>query len=91
MKLVKMTKHTKIAIDDVREVICVALNYSSHMQEVESTFYEPPYKEPPGTPVLFIKPKNTIVGHLDKVQCPDDAKIHPTRPITSNCDRQGSS
>lgn len=60
--------------DKVKEVICVALNYSSHVKQIEAAFHEPPYKEPPKTPVLFIKPRNTIAGHLAKVQCPDSVE-----------------
>lgn len=54
-----------------REVICVALNYTNHVKEIEAEFNNAPYKEPPKTPVLFIKPQNTLASHLDKVQCPD--------------------
>ena len=52
-------------------VICVALNYAEHYQQLVDTFSHPPYKEPPRQPVFFIKPRNTLAGHLDQVACPD--------------------
>ncbi len=66
-------KHINLDPDNVREVICVALNYIDHVEEVESQFDKPPYKEAPKTPVLFIKPRNTITQHAANVLYPDDA------------------
>ena len=57
---------------NVREVICVALNYIGHMEDVESQFDKPPYKEAPKTPVLFIKPRNTLTQHGVPVLYPDN-------------------
>ena len=54
-------------------VICVALNYAEHYARIEDTFHQPPYKQPPQQPVFFIKPPNTLAGHLSKVPCPDSA------------------
>ena len=54
-------------------VICVALNYAEHYTRHEDAFHQPPYNKPPRQPVFFIKPPNTLAGHLSKVPCPDSA------------------
>lgn len=68
-----MTMKKNSILDNVREVICVALNYIGHVEEVEDQFDKAPYKEAPKTPVLFIKPRNTITTHAANVLYPDDA------------------
>ena len=52
-------------------VICVALNYADHYAQLEDAFHQPPYKQPPRQPVFFIKPPNTLGGHMSEVPCPD--------------------
>ena len=52
-------------------VICVALNYAEHYALLEDAFHQPPYQQPPRQPVFFIKPPNTLAGHLSAVPCPD--------------------
>ena len=52
-------------------VICVALNYAGHYDELADAFQHPPYKQPPRQPVFFIKPRNTLAGHLDETPCPE--------------------
>ena len=52
-------------------VICVALNYAGHYNRLAAGFDQPPYKQAPRQPVFFIKPPNTLAGHLDEVPCPD--------------------
>ena len=52
-------------------VICIALNYASHYARHEDAFHQPPYNKPPQQPVFFIKPPNTLAGHLSEVPCPD--------------------
>ena len=52
-------------------VICVALNYADHYAQLEDAFHQPPYQQPPRQPVFFIKPPNTLGGHLSEVPCPD--------------------
>jgi 5-oxopent-3-ene-1,2,5-tricarboxylate decarboxylase / 2-hydroxyhepta-2,4-diene-1,7-dioate isomerase len=59
-------------LTNVREVICVALNYIGHVEEREDEFDKAPYKEPPKTPVLFIKPHNTITYNDCNVLYPDE-------------------
>ena len=68
-----MTTEKQFSLADVREVICVALNFIGHVEEVEDQFNEPPYKEAPKTPVLFIKPRNTLAADGDVVQFPEAA------------------
>ena len=41
------------------QVICVALNDSRRLAELNAQFNEVPYKSPPGQPVLYFKPRNT--------------------------------
>lgn len=69
-----------INLENTNEVICVALNYISHMEEVEAAFKKAPYKKPPTTPVLFIKPRNTLTGHRCPVQYPDGVKAVQAGP-----------
>ena len=52
-------------------VICVALNYAGHYEQFAAAFHQPPYKQPPRQPVFFIKPRNTLAGHLDETLCPE--------------------
>ena len=51
-------------------VTCVALNYAEHYARLAETFHQPPYKQPPRQPVFFIKPPNTLAGHLGEIPCP---------------------
>ncbi|MBT7951262.1 MAG: 4-hydroxyphenylacetate isomerase [Gammaproteobacteria bacterium] len=67
-----MSLKNNIDLANVREVICVALNYIGHVEEVENQFDKAPYKEPPKTPVLFIKPQNTITQDKKNVLYPDE-------------------
>ncbi|MBI2970049.1 MAG: fumarylacetoacetate hydrolase family protein [Gammaproteobacteria bacterium] len=52
-------------------VIGVALNHAAHAAQLRAVFHAPPYREPPRTPVLFIKPETTITAHGAFVQHPD--------------------
>ena len=52
-------------------VICTALNYTSHYARHEDAFHQPPYNKLPRQPVFFIKPPNTLAGHLSEVPRPD--------------------
>lgn len=54
-------------------VICVALNYAGHYDGLAAGFNHPPYERPPRQPVFFIKPPNTLTGHLGEVPCPESA------------------
>ena len=55
-------------------VICVALNHAGHYARLADNFHQPPYKQPPRRPVFFIKPPNTLTGHLGEVPCPDSVE-----------------
>lgn len=46
------------------KVICVALNHREHLESLQAELQQPPYGQPPREPVLFIKPPNTLAGHL---------------------------
>lgn len=42
-----------------RKLVCVALNDTAQLQQLDSTFHQPPYQRPPTQPVLYYKPRNT--------------------------------
>lgn len=59
-------------------VVCAALNYREQLAELAPRFSKPPHGQPPKTPVLFIKPENTLTGHGRPVQVPDGiASVQP--------------
>jgi 5-oxopent-3-ene-1,2,5-tricarboxylate decarboxylase/2-hydroxyhepta-2,4-diene-1,7-dioate isomerase len=55
-------------------IIGVALNDRGEVRKFQPMFRAAPYLEPPKTPVLFIKPRNTLNAHLRPVQCPATAE-----------------
>lgn len=64
-------KGTRLRPVTDQPVICVALNYAGHYEQLAAAFQQPPYKQAPRQPVFFIKPVNTLAGHLDEIPCPD--------------------
>jgi 5-oxopent-3-ene-1,2,5-tricarboxylate decarboxylase/2-hydroxyhepta-2,4-diene-1,7-dioate isomerase len=50
----------------------VLLNHRSAVDHLGETVLEAPYKGAPRAPVLFIKPRNTLVGHGDDVVVPSE-------------------
>ena len=66
-------EHTCLLPVTDQPVICVALNYQEHYNRLADTFHQPPYKQPPRQPVFFIKPVNTLAGHLSEIPCPNRA------------------
>jgi 5-oxopent-3-ene-1,2,5-tricarboxylate decarboxylase/2-hydroxyhepta-2,4-diene-1,7-dioate isomerase len=54
-------------------VIGVALNHRRQLARMEALLHEPPYGVPPRTPVLFIKPENTLNDHGGLVPVPAGA------------------
>ena len=64
-------KDTRLRPVTEQPVICVALNYAGHYEQFAAAFHQPPYKQPPRQPVFFIKPVNTLAGHLDETPCPE--------------------
>ena len=65
------SKDTPLRPVTEQPVICVALNYAGHYGQLADAFHQPPYKQPPRQPVFFIKPVNTLAGHLDEIPCPE--------------------
>ena len=59
-------------------IICAAVNYRSHLAQLEARFHQAPYGQPPRHPVFFIKPENTLIGHGGAVQVP--ANVPAIRP-----------
>ncbi|PHI31552.1 fumarylacetoacetate hydrolase family protein [Budvicia aquatica] len=51
-------------------VFAVALNHRSQMTAWSDAFQQPPYQTLPKTPVWFIKPHNTQIGHLAPIPYP---------------------
>ena len=56
----------------------VALNYQGLLQQRLAEFEQPPYKQPPVKPVLFIKTPNTRNSHNGDVMYP--ASVEPLQP-----------
>ena len=66
----------------------VALNYRQSLERLGAAMYSPPYKAPPKAPVLYIKPRNTLIGHGATVDLmPDVAEVAlgPTLGIVIGC------
>ena len=70
-------RHAAADLDwDPPEVRCVygaALNYREQRQELDALFRQPPHLVPPVAPVLYIKPRNTWLGHRAAITVPEDA------------------
>lgn len=50
------------------------LNYKGVYEELEPFMNEEPYKNPPKAPVLYIKPKNTLISHGKAIPLPKDVE-----------------
>ncbi|MFJ8087437.1 fumarylacetoacetate hydrolase family protein [Lysinibacillus sp. NPDC095746] len=48
------------------------LNYSGELKALGSSLTKEPYNQPPKTPVLYIKPVNTITGFKSSIPLPKD-------------------
>ncbi len=51
----------------------VLLNHAPALAAMAAAASKPPYNAPPVAPVLYIKPRNTLVGHGDAIVVPGDA------------------
>jgi 5-oxopent-3-ene-1,2,5-tricarboxylate decarboxylase / 2-hydroxyhepta-2,4-diene-1,7-dioate isomerase len=49
------------------------LNHRDALAALGEQVHAAPYKAPPRAPILYIKPRNTLVGHGARVLVPDDA------------------
>lgn len=49
------------------------LNHRDALDALGEQVHAAPYKAPPRAPILYIKPRNTLVGHRVPVVVPDDA------------------
>jgi len=49
------------------------LNYRSTLDALGDQVHAAPYKAAPQAPILYIKPRNTLVGHGDPIRVPVDA------------------
>src|SRR5256885_13364278 len=47
------------------------LNHADALAALGEQVHAAPYKAPPRAPVLYIKPRNTLVGHREPVVVPD--------------------
>jgi len=56
-------------------VIGVALNLRAQLERLDAVLHDKPYGHPPRTPVLFIKPENTLNAHRAPVPLPPDASV----------------
>lgn len=50
------------------------LNDRAALRALEPEMHAAPYKAPPQAPILYVKPRNTLVGDGARVVVPDDAK-----------------
>ncbi|OBT61586.1 hypothetical protein VE03_08935 [Pseudogymnoascus sp. 23342-1-I1] len=66
---------TPLALEDVRTVRCLGLNYEKHARE--SNLPLPEY------PVLFYKPVTSLTGHLDPIP------VHPQAQVGEGLDYEG--
>jgi 5-oxopent-3-ene-1,2,5-tricarboxylate decarboxylase/2-hydroxyhepta-2,4-diene-1,7-dioate isomerase len=57
---------------DVRCVYAAALNSASQRRELDAVFRQPPHGSPPVAPVLYLKPRNTWLGHGAAVLLPEE-------------------
>lgn len=48
------------------------LNHGLSIAALEAAALQPPYKAPAKAPVLYVKPRNTLIGHGDAVTVPAD-------------------
>ena len=49
------------------------LNYHDALEALGEQVHAAPYKAAPKAPILYIKPRNTLVGHGDPILVPADA------------------
>ena len=49
------------------------LNHEAAISALGAAAFQPPYKAPARAPVLYVKPRNTLIGHRDSVTVPVDA------------------
>ncbi|MFQ3544689.1 fumarylacetoacetate hydrolase family protein [Halobacillus rhizosphaerae] len=50
------------------------LNYQGTLDQMGDTLHHPPYQSPPKAPILYIKPRNTFIGHQAAIPLPDDVE-----------------
>jgi 5-oxopent-3-ene-1,2,5-tricarboxylate decarboxylase/2-hydroxyhepta-2,4-diene-1,7-dioate isomerase len=50
------------------------LNHRAALAALGDAVHQPPYKAPPRSPVLYIKPRHCLAGHGDAVELPADAE-----------------
>ncbi|WP_181347874.1 fumarylacetoacetate hydrolase family protein [Thalassobacillus sp. CUG 92003] len=48
------------------------LNYQGTLDQMGADLDEPPYQSPPKAPILYMKPVNTLIGHLANVPMPEE-------------------
>lgn len=62
-----------LALDRIGTVFGTLLNHRDALAALGDQVHAAPYKAPPKAPILYIKPRNTIVGDGDVVAVPADA------------------
>lgn len=50
-------------------------NFQEQLEAYRNEFNKSPYQNPPKRPVLYIKPRNTLNGHLKEVAIPNDVEM----------------
>lgn len=73
-ELVTASKARLLPPTEPRSIVCVGLNYSSHLQG----------RPVPDPPTLFFKPLSSIAGHLDRIVLPANAgRVDPEGEIVA--------
>jgi 5-oxopent-3-ene-1,2,5-tricarboxylate decarboxylase/2-hydroxyhepta-2,4-diene-1,7-dioate isomerase len=62
-----------IAAPRVGTVYATLLNDRCALAALDAAFHAAPYHKPPTAPILYVKPRNTLVGHGAGVCVPQDA------------------
>lgn len=64
--------HLKLDNPITGTVYGTLLNYKGEMDALSSELYEAPYKQPPKSPILYIKPTNTYTSFQSPIPLPED-------------------
>ncbi|HEX7325049.1 MAG TPA: fumarylacetoacetate hydrolase family protein [Rhodanobacteraceae bacterium] len=60
-------------VPDVHTVYGTLLNDRRALAALDESFHAAPYHHPPQAPILYVKPRNTLVGHGARVRVPAGA------------------
>ncbi|MGH8189824.1 MAG: fumarylacetoacetate hydrolase family protein [Rhodanobacteraceae bacterium] len=64
---------SQFGVPDIRTVYAALLNDRKAVAAMDATFHAAPYHRPPVSPILYIKPRNTLVAHGARIAVPAGA------------------